>query len=522
MSLQIGEKLNPQDFSVLICDDEESIRSMLGEAVGNWGFQVSTAPNGEAALEYLQAGNLPHIILTDIRMGGITGIELAAEAKKLSKEIEVVIMTSHGTFETAVQAMRIGVFDYISKPFDNIEDVRTTLVHVAERIYLKFYSEYLMTELQQKNAEIAALAEMTEELNRTLDPIETLQIGAQGISKALGGAPTVFVQYLPIKKSLVFTSRSPKELFGGTQVRFPLPENALVSPQASLEYIESLGEQSDFLTVLEQSWSLNPEHLQVGEVTDSGRAPNWKVFPLITRGIPRGAFAFLPREWNAEDSPPTLNRYLQTISTGFENGLLHAKVVQSAIKDGLTGLFNVKYFKERFQTELQAAARLEHPLSLFFIDVDHFKKYNDTNGHPAGDQVLRMMADLMRKNFRGTDVLARYGGEEFVVLLPHTGFVDALEKAEAFRIVVEKCPFPNAHTQPLGKVSCSIGVAEFPSHGATKEAVIKAADEALYEGKKKSRNVVVPAVAAEGYVPQFSSRSVPTRSFAGSSEPKKP
>src|SRR5688500_1089411 len=106
--------INPEEYLILVCDDEESIRSMLAEVLADWKFQFATAPNGEAAIEYLKAGNIPHIILTDIRMGGITGIELAAEAKKISSEIEIVIMTSHGSFETAVQAMRIGVFDYLS------------------------------------------------------------------------------------------------------------------------------------------------------------------------------------------------------------------------------------------------------------------------------------------------------------------------------------------------------------------------------------------------------------------------
>lgn len=501
--------INPQDFSILICDDEESIRSMLGEAVGNWGFQVATAPNGEAALEYLQAGNLPHIILTDIRMGGITGIELAAEAKKISKEIEVVIMTSHGTFETAVQAMRIGVFDYISKPFDNIEDVRTTLVHVAERIYLRFYSEYLMAELQQKNAEIAALAEMTEALNKTLDPLECLDIGAQGLSKAFDGSPVVFAQYLPNQKSLMFTSRYPKGLFGGTQVKFLLPDSVLDSPQKIFNYLVEMNSQEEFVSLLEQSWNLNPSDVQFPEV-QPGSSYDWKIFPLITHGVPRGCFSIRFRDWSEEVHGPIVSRYMQAISTSFENGLLHAKVMQSAIKDGLTGLFNVKYFKERFQTELQAASRLQHPVSFLFFDVDHFKKYNDTHGHPAGDVVLKLMAELMRKSFRGTDILARYGGEEFVVLMPHTAFVDALEKAENFRKAVEECPFPNEHTQPLGRVTCSIGVAEFPSHGTTKEAIIKAADDALYEGKKKSRNVVVAGIPAEGYVPPFQSRTIPS------------
>jgi diguanylate cyclase (GGDEF)-like protein len=505
--MNLSDQVRPQDFSILICDDEESIRSMLGEAVSNWGFQVATAPNGESALAYLQAGNLPHIILTDIRMGGITGIELAAEAKKISKEIEVVIMTSHGTFETAVQAMRIGVFDYISKPFDNIDDVRTTLIHVAERIYLKFYSEFLLSEVKKKNIEIQNLSDMTQELSTTLDIQKTLDIGCDGISMALGGVPVVYWQWVPNQNSLMVAARSSSELFGGTQVKYLLPKTKTSSQEQIAAYMSDLSEVPEFSNLLNQSWQVTPENIVQKSPVDPGQS-GWMSKALITRGVPRGVFV-LPKDPSGNlESQALIERYIQAIGTSFENAFLHAKVVQTSIRDSLTGLFNVRYFKDRFKYEIQSAQRLSHPVSLLFFDVDHFKKYNDTHGHPAGDQVLRIVADLLRKNFRATDITARYGGEEFVVLLPHTAFVDALEKAESFRKVLELEPFPNEHTQPLGKVTASIGVSEYPSHGASMEAVIKAADDALYEGKKKSRNTVVAGIPAPGYIAPFKSHSL--------------
>jgi diguanylate cyclase (GGDEF)-like protein len=507
--VNFSESVNPEEFSILICDDEESIRSMLSEAVSGWGFQVATAPNGESAHAYLKAGNLPHIILTDIRMGGMTGIELAAEAKKISKEIEVVIMTSHGTFETAVQAMRIGVFDYISKPFDNIEDVRTTLIHVAERIYLKFYSEFLLSEVQRKNIEIQNLSDMTFELAKTLDIQQCLDVGCSGISKAFSNIPVVYWQWVLNQNSLMLAARSHVGLLGDTQVKFMLPKGVGDQTETVIQFMQDLGQTENFQSLMNQSWDLSSEELKKSLRFSQGT--RWATRPLVTRGVPRGVFALpLGDELNS-DGTALFDRYIQTIATSFENAFLHAKVVQSSIKDSLTGLYNVRHFKDRFKFEIQAATRLQHPVSLLFFDVDHFKKYNDTHGHPAGDLVLKKVADLLRKNFRATDITARYGGEEFVVLLPHTAFVDALEKAEHFRKVLEDEPFPNEHTQPLGKVTASIGVSEYPSHGASMEAVIKAADDALYEGKKKSRNTVVAGVPESGYVPAFRSTSLRTQ-----------
>lgn len=492
----VESKIRPEDFIILVADDEESIRSMLGEAITGWGFQVTTVPNAEAALEYFAAGHVPHLLLTDIRMGGMTGIELAGEVKKISSEIEVIIMTSHGSFETAVQAMRLGVHDYLSKPFENIDDVRRLLIHVCERIYLRFYSEYLVKELQRKNGEIETLAKMSTELARTLDLAKVIQVGCQGLSEAFGNSPTLFFQYVPSQKSLVASSRSPAQFLGGMQTAYLIPAEHLASPPQLNEYFKRIASDEGFRKVLRQAWESDPK-------LGAFHGERVHCAALLTRDVPRGVFVSFSAEWDDNESPPLLARYMQTVSTAFENSLLHTRVVEISIRDGLTGLYNVRFFRERFAQEISSAQRLSHPISLMFFDVDHFKKYNDTHGHPGGDEVLRIMSALLKKSFRGSDIICRYGGEEFVVLMPHTAFADALTKAESFRKLVEDHPFPNEQTQPLGKVTISIGVSEYPTLGADVETVVKAADDALYEGKKKSRNVVVPGIAAKGYIPPY-------------------
>ena len=137
-----------------------------------------------------------------------------------------------------------------------------------------------------------------------------------------------------------------------------------------------------------------------------------------------------------------------------------------------------------------------------------FKNYNDTHGHQAGDNILRTFADLLTKNFRSTDFVARYGGEEFCVLMPHTQLQSALTKVESFRQVVENFPFPNGESQPLGKITVSAGVAEFPTHASSYERLIGLADQALYQAKDQSRNCVVSARPDPAYFPPFESRHV--------------
>jgi diguanylate cyclase (GGDEF)-like protein len=155
-----------------------------------------------------------------------------------------------------------------------------------------------------------------------------------------------------------------------------------------------------------------------------------------------------------------------------------------SVTDVLTGLHNRRRLMESLTDEVRRSQRLKHTFSVLMVDVDHFKKYNDTFGHLAGDGVLARVAALLREATREVDDVARYGGEEFLVMLPETGMTEALEIAERVRARVAAEVFPGR------RITVSIGVSEFPLYGNTPEQVIAAADEALYEAKREGRDRV--------------------------------
>ncbi|NIA30838.1 MAG: diguanylate cyclase [Actinobacteria bacterium] len=162
-----------------------------------------------------------------------------------------------------------------------------------------------------------------------------------------------------------------------------------------------------------------------------------------------------------------------------------------AIKDGLTGLYNHRYFKRFLTQEIKRARRHKSQVSLIMMDIDHFKNYNDTYGHLAGDEVLRNVAKLMTGNIRSIDVAARYGGEEFVIVLPQTNKNAAKIVAEKLRTLVGDQKFQNEDTQPNGKITISMGVATFPENATNLEELIHQADQRLYHAKSLGRNCVV-------------------------------
>jgi diguanylate cyclase (GGDEF)-like protein/PAS domain S-box-containing protein len=164
-----------------------------------------------------------------------------------------------------------------------------------------------------------------------------------------------------------------------------------------------------------------------------------------------------------------------------------------SIRDPLTGLFNRRFMQESLDRELQRAKRKKRPLTVIFIDLDHFKRFNDTFGHAAGDLILRTMGELFLRHFRGDDVICRYGGEEFAIILPESSAKDAAKRANLLRIEASKISMRHLG-QVLDSVTLSIGVATFPENGSTTEQILRMADQCLYQSKTEGRDRVTVAL----------------------------
>ncbi len=163
---------------------------------------------------------------------------------------------------------------------------------------------------------------------------------------------------------------------------------------------------------------------------------------------------------------------------------------QLAITDGLTGLYNYRYFKDHLSQELHRAKRHKLGVSVVMMDIDHFKHYNDTNGHPAGDAVLKQISKLLKDNIRNIDLAARYGGEEFVLVLPESNKAAAKIVAEKIRRLVEEHKFEFEENQPNRKITISAGVATYPDDGQDFDSLVNSADQRLYRAKQSGRNAI--------------------------------
>jgi diguanylate cyclase (GGDEF)-like protein len=167
----------------------------------------------------------------------------------------------------------------------------------------------------------------------------------------------------------------------------------------------------------------------------------------------------------------------------------HAQTRRLANLDGLTELHNYRSFHTRLEQEIERANRYRRPLSLIMLDIDYFKEYNDTHGHPQGDIILAQIARILKQLSRSSDIVARYGGEEFALILPETDTKSAEVLGNRLREAIERHPFPGEEQLPSKILTVSVGIA---SHTplSTKEGLITAADTVLYQAKREGRNRV--------------------------------
>jgi diguanylate cyclase (GGDEF)-like protein len=215
--------------------------------------------------------------------------------------------------------------------------------------------------------------------------------------------------------------------------------------------------------------------------------------PLVADGVAFGLIVILARD--ADSAAPhvrdTLVAAVEQISAGLANLRLRESLRIQSLRDPLTGLYNRRFLHEALSRECHHARRHpDRPVALLLLDLDHFKRVNDTAGHAAGDALLQALSELLGRTFRGGDIACRFGGEEFAVLLTETPLDVALRRAEALRLTVRGLHARHGATVLEG-LTVSIGVTAGAAEGLTPEQLLQEADAALYEAKARGRDCCV-------------------------------
>lgn len=242
-------------------------------------------------------------------------------------------------------------------------------------------------------------------------------------------------------------------------------------------------------TVIEKDLSSTPEAFRLFVESTSRMS-----IPLISFGQTLGVLTLHSTQRNAfrESELQSLESVADICANSIQNAHYVDRVKQLAYLDGLTGIFNRRFFELRIMEEIERARRYGNQMAVIMADIDQFKQLNDEFGHLLGDEVLRQVSSIFHQQVRKIDVVCRYGGEEFAVLLTQTNPEQAMLVAEKLRKTVESWQFPGVPRT----ITISAGVAAFPNHGRSRDEIVRAADSGLYAAKQSGRNRVCPGVSA--------------------------
>lgn len=260
--------------------------------------------------------------------------------------------------------------------------------------------------------------------------------------------------------------------------------------------------ESNFL--LEDCWALRRGQLhevvdpQAGLLCSHFSHPpkgGYLCLPLMVQGETLGVLSLIDNTLLKSEHPPGLKQLVVTVSETIKLSLANLKLRdalrQQTIHDPLTGLFNRRYLDETLPRELQMAQRRNAPLCVVMLDIDGFKKLNDSFGHGSGDSILREFGRILHKHLRKSDISCRYGGDEFVLILPDASISDTQERMEQFHILLKGLQQIHYGEQVLDMITISVGIANLPEHGSTESELLRAADEAMYAAKQAGRDRIV-------------------------------
>ena len=231
----------------------------------------------------------------------------------------------------------------------------------------------------------------------------------------------------------------------------------------------------------------------------NGISPDF-VAPVAVDGNVVGLLVVASSIVQSRDEIPFVSMIAELLGNAYRHTTEIESVEYSASVDPLTKLFTRGHFAQRFETEIRRAKNYAHPLSLFLLDIDHFKNINDTYGHSAGDLILTKLGQILRQSVRSSDIAARFGGEEFVVMMLSAGKEQSFAFSENLRKIVESTEFRIPGQQSALQVTISGGVTTYPIDGESTIDLLRKADDALYEAKKTGRNriVLVPEFGLDG------------------------
>ena len=479
---------------ILIADDDIPLTNVLKNALKK-DFIVDICHSISDAINLLDDNNYG-LLISDLNFGKENGMILARYARKKFTNIEIVIITGYASVETASEAIELSVRSYLTKPI-NMMKLKT----VAEEAFCYYdfnnktseITSGLVTnekDIRQHIESLSLILKFGQKINKCVNVIDSVKTFLSELIKFTHGKSALIgISTLGFKE--IFTLKNSKNIYSEESIMNSLSDHWDSKFEASGFTKENFVNREVTVTFVGDD---NGDDLECADPL--------MITPLSIYGQDIGFIAYCDNHQIKQDETKWFFDVLAPIiSPAIYRGFLEKKAKKQAQTDGLTGVANRWSMQESITRELQRAVRYGRDISFLLMDIDDFKKVNDTYGHLIGDEILKQLALVTKNLVRGSDLVARYGGEEFVAILPDTTISGAQYIADRLRTALEE----DYYAKDGLKVdyTVTIGVSTFNGEEfsnqslsndfweITSQDLISKADKALYKGKNSGKNRVV-------------------------------
>ncbi|HNV75581.1 MAG: diguanylate cyclase [Gemmatimonadetes bacterium] len=483
---------------ILIADDDTAIVQTMTWVLKEHGYDVVAAHQGARVLELMEE-RTPDLVLLDVMFPDADGYQILERIKGDDRwrDVPVLMVSSLPPEEAAVRTLGLGAADFVKKPFR----VKELLARIQAQLRMRAILRSANDTLRHVEAELERVREEAENRRKLVDILhdvtddlssdEIYHLLARRVARALDLTHcSVILARVGERPRVVATAfeQASARNFELDLDRYPEIRAALDTGRPVL--VEDVM-TSPLYADVRQRWVRDGTMVTTRSVI---------ALPFALDQTQAGVF-FLRRALNEPKLTPEDIEFADTVVKAAVAAVQRAKVLETTMADNrrlevlahtdpLTAVLNRRALTERLNSELERVKRYETQVSLLLIDIDHFKRVNDSYGHLVGDDVLTDVGALLQSAVRSVDVVARYGGEEFVIALPETGLMGATVFAERIRELIEEHRFSHAGGSEL-HLTASVGVACYPSPGLeTVEDLLATADQALYRAKAEGRNRV--------------------------------
>ena len=469
----------PQMDRVLIVDDDLMLKVMLEDILHAHGYQTYHASNGREAVRLVKE-HTPEIILMDIVMPEMDGIAACKAIRSTTLPIRpsIIMVSNKSDKDAIIEALEKGADDFITKPVDNME--------LIARIHAQSRTRGFYREIYEDKKNLETILDVTKTISSMLKTEEVLYTIVKRVADITGA----------VRCSIVLIS---KEDIGYVLASHESPTIKEIKLDLN-KYPEIREALKSKRPVVIEDISRHPLMAEVKDLVKDLDRMNVLVLPIIWEEEVIGTLFLRTRRLGKGFTEKDIN-LCQIIAQSAYHAIKNARLFEEvskekeemktlAITDSLTEVYNHNFFYTRLEEEFNRTVRYETPISLIMMDIDDFKRINDTYGHRTGDHVLKEVANMIKKLVRKTDIVARYGGEEFSVILPHTNLLGAEEEAERIREAISSHAYANLTKETI---TISLGVVSYPSGKTIMNAgdFVNLADTALYEAKRSGKNKVV-------------------------------